>query len=164
MFTGSLWPADETTREDDSRHGEGCLQKRGHYAQVHYVIIEIAPLTEVCSYHRGEAQTKAGKKDQTQGHLKKKIQDVQRQIKQAVHETSKWELTNDVFSCYFLIGRYESMARELQSTQGSVANELEDRKTNCQQMRDTIQGLQAQLTYAEEKKKQVYNYASEFVM
>ncbi len=39
--------------------------------------------------HRGEVQTKSGKKDQTQGHLKKKILDLQRQIKQTTQETSK---------------------------------------------------------------------------
>ena len=39
---------------------------------------------------RGEAQTKAGKKDQTQGHLKKKVVDLQRQIKQTSQETIRY--------------------------------------------------------------------------
>lgn len=39
---------------------------------------------------RGEAQTKAGKKDQTQGHLRKKITDMQRQIKQTTQEASRY--------------------------------------------------------------------------
>ncbi len=52
--------------------------------------------------------------------------------------------------------RHESLARELQSTQGSVANELEERKSNCQELRATLEGLHAQLIYAEEKKKQVW--------
>ena len=38
---------------------------------------------------RGEAQAKSGKKDQTQGHLRKKIADMQRQIKQTAANTSK---------------------------------------------------------------------------
>ncbi len=51
--------------------------------------------------------------------------------------------------------RCESRARELQSTQGSIANELEQRKTSCQEARATLEGLHAQLVYVEEKKKQV---------
>ena len=35
---------------------------------------------------RGEAQAKSGKKEQTQGHLKKKISDMQRQIRQTTKD------------------------------------------------------------------------------
>ena len=39
--------------------------------------------------HRGEAQVKSGKKEQTQGHLKKKILDMQRQIKQTTKDIAR---------------------------------------------------------------------------
>ena len=40
---------------------------------------------------RGEAQAKAGKREQTQGHLRKKIADMQRQIKQTAKDTTRYE-------------------------------------------------------------------------
>lgn len=40
-------------------------------------------------YIRGEAQAKSGKKEQTQGHLKKKVTDMQRQIKQTAKDITK---------------------------------------------------------------------------
>ena len=55
--------------------------------------------------------------------------------------------------CLFI--RFEGLAHELQSTQRNVAVELEERKTNCQELRSTLEGKDAQLVYAEEKKKQV---------
>lgn len=47
------------------------------------------PALSQSSLCRGEAQAKSGKKDQTQGHLRKKIADMQRQIKQTAANTSK---------------------------------------------------------------------------
>ena len=38
---------------------------------------------------RGEAQVKSGKKEQTQGHLKKKVSDMQRQIKQTTKDIAR---------------------------------------------------------------------------
>lgn len=40
--------------------------------------------------YRGELQSKTGQKDQTQGHLKKKITDMQRQIKQTMQEAYRY--------------------------------------------------------------------------
>ena len=40
-------------------------------------------------YYRSEVQTKAGKSEYTQGHMKKKISDLQRQIKQTAKDTTK---------------------------------------------------------------------------
>ena len=59
---------------------------------------------------RGEAQTKAGKWEQTQGHLKKKISDLQRQIKQTAKDTIRYysysgtagfDLSSDDIQCTF---------------------------------------------------------------
>ena len=40
--------------------------------------------------HRSEVQVKAGKSNQTQGHMKKKIADLQRQIKQTAKDTARY--------------------------------------------------------------------------
>ena len=46
---------------------------------------------------RGEAQAKSGKKEQTQGHMRKKIVDMQRQIKQTAKDTTRWETNVEIW-------------------------------------------------------------------
>lgn len=43
---------------------------------------------------RGEAQAKSGKKEHTQGHLKKKMLDLQRQTKQIAKDTKRLVVYN----------------------------------------------------------------------
>lgn len=43
----------------------------------------------VHEYYRGEAQAKAGKKEQTQGHMQKKVSDLKKQIKQTAKDTTR---------------------------------------------------------------------------
>lgn len=43
--------------------------------------IIIAPVLILFRFFRGEVQAKSGKKEQTQGHLRKKMLEMQRQIK-----------------------------------------------------------------------------------
>ena len=54
--------------------------------QLHHLITSVIHI--MLSIFRGEAQAKSGKKEQTQGHIKKKITDMQRQIKQTAKETT----------------------------------------------------------------------------
>lgn len=44
----------------------------------------------MCVSFRSDAQSKSGKKEQTQGHMKKKIIDTQRKIKQTHKDISEY--------------------------------------------------------------------------
>ena len=54
----------------------------------------------------------------------------------------------------------EGRAQELQSSQQAVSTELGEKQSLCQQLRSTVDTMGAQLTQADETKKQVglYNY------
>ena len=83
---GTLHPVDEAAGEDDPGHGEGSVSQRDHPIQVSTTV----SVAWSHGHHlRSEVQVKAGKSEQTQGHMKKKITDMQRQIKQTARDTAK---------------------------------------------------------------------------
>lgn len=51
--------------------------------------------------------------------------------------------------------RCEKLSSDLQATQRNLAAELEEKQADCLETRATLEGLYAQLVYAEEKKKEV---------
>ena len=68
------------------------------YTYIHVYSTDVTITIEEClmctcictlSLLRGEAQVKSGKKEQTQGHLKKKVSDMQRQIKQTTKDIAR---------------------------------------------------------------------------
>ena len=51
--------------------------------------------------------------------------------------------------------RCEEQVRELQSSQKEVSAELEERRAHCQQLRESLEGVEREVVQAEENKRQV---------
>ena len=88
---------------------------------------------------KGEAQVKAGKVDNTKGHLRKKIEDTKKKIKQTADSTAFCE--------------QEMM--NLEMTQTALGEQLEEKKASCQQLQTVAEALEAALEQLGETKHQV---------
>lgn len=86
---------------------------------------------------KGDAQVKAGKKEQTQGYIKKKMLDLQRQIKKTSKESTG----------------LEEQLQDMQTSQEQISQEMETIRANCQELTAAISSIAPQIAYAEDNKK-----------
>ena len=88
---------------------------------------------------KGEAQTKAGKVENTKGHLRKKIEEARKKLKQT---------TDSIAFC----GRE---AKALQASQGDLSRQLEERQQTCHQLQATAEALEEEAAQLSDTKQLV---------
>ena len=88
---------------------------------------------------KGEAQTKAGKVENTKGHLRKKIEEARKKLKQT---------TDSIAFC-------SREAKALQTSQGDLSGQLEESQQACHQLQTTAEALEEEAEQLSETKQLV---------